>query len=198
MTLVSLKLDSSLKILDFRIDKSNIKQAFLDDENGDNFPWTNDVVKSTNEITITSSTKKSIIKATESNSESDKKTSQNFSNESGLNAEQINDIYFEFLEEILENLSPINVEETQMTVNTYSHDFLFILFGSDESEINSIVIENLNEFWRKFHVKHKFIVVYLNFDSEPFKNMPYWFTVMKNNVKVIFFALNLICSVKEK
>jgi len=183
LTLVSLKLDSSLKIIDFRTDKSNIKQAFLDDENGEKFPWTDEKTKLTNEKTTIS--KKSIIKSTESSSESDKKI---VSNESDFNCESIKNFEYDFLQEILKNLSPINEKDKQTAINTYSYDFLFILFGSNQSEINSIVIDNLTEFWKKFHLKHKFIVAYLNYDGAPLKEMPFWFTVLKNNIKVIFFS----------
>ena len=117
LTLVTLKLDSNLKIIDFRADKSNIKQAFLSDENGANFPWKNETLKSTNETTI--SLKKPIIKSTELSSESAKKT----------NAECFDDYDREFLNEIISNLSSINEKNEQTVVNSNAFEFLFILLS---------------------------------------------------------------------
>ena len=179
LTLVTLKLDSNLKIIDFRADKSNIKQAFLSDENGANFPWKNETLKSTNETTI--SLKKPIIKSTELSSESAKKT----------NAECFDDYDREFLNEIISNLSSINEKNEQTVVNSNAFEFLFILFGSSQSEVNSIVIQNLAEFWQKFHLKHKFIVVYLNYDDVPLENMPFWYTILNTNMKV-----NILLNIK--
>ena len=177
MTLVSLKLDTQLKIIEFRTDKTNVKQAFLSDEKGEHFPWTFNEIISQNETC----SKKACIKSDESKDEK----SELAENESYEN------YHYEFLEEILENLHPIDNnfdhEEGQtINLNSNLYDYLFILFGSSESEINSIVVENLSKFWEKFHSKHKFIVVYINFDETSLTAFPPWYSILTQKMKVSF------------
>jgi hypothetical protein len=79
--------------------------------------------------------------------------------------------------------------------------FVFLLFGSNEFKSNSTIVQSIIEFWKQFHKKHKFIVVYLEFNSrddrsssggenkKPLSTIDLssvdWFTVSKKDIKVI-------------
>ncbi len=188
LTLVSLKLNSNLKIVEFQADKSNIKQAFLADENGKNFPWS---CEEKNLPKLGANIKKSCIKSNETKPEIKVKIDDKI-NENKI----INDEYG-FLEEVIDNLKSINkhllLDENQK-LNLNKFNFLFILFGTCESEINQAILENLIEFWKRFNLKHKFIVAYLDYDNACLNYFPSdvpWYTISKNDLKVFIFLIRL-------
>jgi hypothetical protein len=180
-------LKSSLNVVDFDTDKTNIKQLFLSDENGDDFPWS-DKFK-TKHLEIDNNNK------TNENEQTDLKPS---------NTHLENYKPYKMLNEILDNLIMINrifphstKSSQKQKINKNGYNFLFILFGSNDSPLNKLIVENLIEFWKVFHLKHKFLVVYLNFDRSnkvlnEFPILP-WYTIFSREHKVsLNFAIYLV------
>lgn len=180
LTIARLKLKSSLNVVDFDTDKTNIKQQFLSDESGDDFPWSD----------------KFKAKTLEPNDIQPNET------ESDLSMQLKNYKPYKLLSEVLDNLIMINrifphstkssqkliTKTKQPPINKNGYKFLFMIFGSNDSPLNKPVIENLIEFWKTFHLKHKFLVVYLNFDRSDmilneFPIIP-WYTILSRELKV--------------
>ena len=212
MTLIELKLDANLKIVDFRSDKRNIKHDFLADPNALKFPWfkettttissqpkptttmtdeNNAAVKSSDETAVTIKT-----------STDDNKTISPPVNKSKIR--DINEIFEEkdddkilymeeneeeedeeknsttasetaaenpILREIFENLEPSN-EAVRLLMTTDldrfldEKKFIFLLVGSPQLKTNPTIVQSIAEFWKRYQKKHKFFVIYTEFNSD--------------------------------
>lgn len=214
MTLIELKLDANLKIVDFRSDKRNIKHDFLADPNALKFPW----FKETTTTTTTSSQPKPTTTMTDENNETAKSSDQtavtiktstddNKTISPPVNKSKIRDIneifeekdddkilYMEenedeedeeknsttasetaaenpILREIFENLEPSN-EAVRLLMTTDldrfldEKKFIFLLVGSPQLKTNPTIVQSIAEFWKRYQKKHKFFVIYTEFNSD--------------------------------
>lgn len=79
--------------------------------------------------------------------------------------------------------------------------FLFILFGSNKSNISKTIVKGLVQFWNQYHVKHRFDVIYLtndNFiDDSIYKliGSADWFTLSpkaSSSIKVFIISVSVL------
>lgn len=91
-------------------------------------------------------------------------------------------VYEEFLKCLEPNENAVNIKN--------ENNFLYVLLGSNEITANRHIIASVAEFWRQFHEKHKFSVVYLDFEKKTeelaFSPDLNWFTIKNTKIKVKF------------
>jgi hypothetical protein len=180
LTIVHLTLDSSLKVVNFQAEKTNIKHDFLGDLLGLNFPWLKpklDYPKST------------VIDDEESEEETDEQFNETLSKNSNLN----------FLSEMLKSLVVIGKESNKLELDPRrarkSANFLFMAFSSSTNVlVDRKLVESFVAFSKEFTAKHKIMFVYVNlkpnenqakFVSHAVKsNDIEWFTINDLRMKV--------------
>lgn len=212
------------KIVDFRCDKRNIKHDFLADPNGVSFPWFKAAASTTTPSSnIITSQNGLLFQQQEESMPVSKSKIRNIDeifNQDETNTHQIvivSDVdqtvtsstsamtaQKQILKEILDNLEPTKVRDNLRvrsssasdTAMLAQKDYIFVLFGSRELKTNSAIVQSIVEFWRRFHKKHRFFVVYLEFNNSNSKIDPKstqlsvnlssveWFTISKIDVKV--------------
>lgn len=191
---LKLDTSSHLKIVDFRCDKRNIKHDFLADPTGIRFPWfkatsptppiSSDHKNNNNNSSTIPISKSDIKSIDEIFDKDDDETTANDEEEESMPREttdrdndELNNLDVDstnadlILNEILENLEPTCERIARMRSASATEamlaekDYMFVLFGSRELKANPTIVQSIVEFWRRFHKKHGFFVVYLEFNT---------------------------------
>jgi hypothetical protein len=190
---------------------SNVKFQFLADPSGEHFPWTK--LKQQQQQQLNKQQQKmqeieSNIKQIEIHNETE--TVEPLENKENQidNMETIAKLLkkqdqtskiepLSILNELVANLIPFNYNllstnrldlKNKIKKQIESSSFVYILFGTSKVKSNKSIIHALVEFWKQYHIKHKFEFVYLNFDNvidEAILNLinsTTWFT-LKNSKK---------------
>jgi hypothetical protein len=190
--MVNLKLDKNLKIIDFQADKTNIKFQILNEQNLESFLWFNAVNIADEKMNEIAETIKMIEERQKSPIHKPNLTMSTINHDETI----ILDENQKLIDELFINLIPIESISNQnnsLTDLLDENKFLFILFGSQKIEVNDLIINSWIRFWIKFHVKHKFVIVYLEPDHE--SNIDFsqveWFTIENMNLKVFIYLLSI-------
>jgi hypothetical protein len=184
--MVNLKLDKNFKIIDFQADKTNIRFQILNEQNLDSFLWFNAINvadEKMNEIAET-------IKILEERQKTPEENQPNLSISTiNHNETVLLDENQKLIDDLFLNLKPIEINSSQsnsLKDILEENKFLFILFGAEKKEVNDLVINSWIRFWIKFHMKHKFVIVYIGPDHE--SNIDFsqveWFTIENKDLKV--------------
>lgn len=204
MALIELKLEPNLKIVDFRSSKHNVKHDLLADPKGVNFPWLKPHQSTPTTTTALPVNKRQIESVSEIFEEDDLLPDDDDDDDNDKGQEKsFSTMLSPIVKEMLDNLEPTS-ERARLRSLAIDPDelladkeFIFILFGSCELKSNGTIVQSIIEFWRKFHKKHRFFVIYIEFnpqhenDSRPSLlsvdlNNVDWFSISKTDVKVIF------------
>ena len=158
--MVNLKLDKNLKIIDLQADKTNIKFQILNEQNLESFLWFNAINAADEKMNEIAETIKMIEERQKTPEHQPTLTMSTINH----NETVVLDENQRLIDELFINLKPIESISSQsinLTDVLDENKFLFILFGAEKKEINDLVINSWIRFWIKFHMKHKFVIVYL-------------------------------------
>jgi hypothetical protein len=148
LTIVHLTLDSSLKVVNFQAEKTNIKHEFLGDKLGLNFPWLKPKLENPKNLPI-------------DNGESTEEAEQ--TNE--IESDVIENSNLNFLNEMIKNLAVIGQKQTTIDIRNVkkNFNFLFMAFSSSTNvHVDRKIIESFVAFSQQFSVKHKIMFVYVS------------------------------------
>ena len=111
----------------------------------------------------------------------------------------------DMLNMIASNMTSFNPQLGISYVAYPDTNFLFLVIGSNESKFTYMFMQGLAEFWKKFHEKYKFQVVYLSKENEIDKSicsiaygLEWFFFKGDKNSKVKFNTKYLIKIIKLK
>ena len=142
ITVIQLKLDQNLKLMEYKIEYSNAKQNILGDETGRNFPWIS------SELVSTTSDLIDINK-------NDYENWDTFEINEPVDALKI---IFRFTKHFTSGITNKNLNEMES-------DFIFIVLGSNKAKMTFAFMNGLVDFWKEFHAKYKFEVVYFSLEE---------------------------------
>lgn len=150
LTVIRLKLDKSLKIVDFYADKVNIKHDLLNDELGKNFPWSRPKFESikVSEVAVKSELIDHDVPPVE------------------LSAS------YSFLTRVLDKISVIGESESSKKLNLDGIKFVFVVISSSEilGSVDRKLVQSFGTFCKEFEKKHQFLFIYI--DQSPSKVVP--------------------------
>lgn len=158
--------------MDYKIEYTNAKQAILADQTGSNFPWmTSELSSATSDLADMSRKEKESFDSIELKESSDA---------------------LRLIYKCAKQFTKGNKSLSDM-----GSDFLFLVLGSNKTKLTFAFVSGLIEFWKEFHVKYKFEVLYFSLEDSIDKsianlvnNLPwFYFESSNDDLKVIIIIM---------